>query len=176
MEDKEIISLDNYKEMLQINTNVVLKKDIKKIAKEHNITRHTLLKILAAKGYEYDRKSKGYICIKSATEHLKTSSATLEDNINKFIKFQLDFNKNILEKSHILDDMSHCDQRSDKDEIIDVEANLMPNEEWSYSKKSIKVDEKVWESYIKVCERKYKGLKRQEITTIVLDKFVRENL
>lgn len=30
MEDKEIISLDNYKEMLQINTNVVLKKDIKK--------------------------------------------------------------------------------------------------------------------------------------------------
>lgn len=174
--DKKIENkIDIYREMLQINTDVILSRDLSKIAKDHNIRKKTLRKMLKKRGYVYDFKSKGYICTKSVTESLKLASTALEDNINNLIRLQFEFNNAILEKSHLIDSMQHCAQKSDKEEIIDVEVNLVPKNEWSYTKKSVKIDEKVWEEYIRVCESKYKGLKRQEITTIVLDKFIREN-
>lgn len=171
----EVSLIDKYKEMLQINEEVVLKKDLRQIANIHNITKRTLLKILAEKGYEYDRKAKGYICIKSATKSLEMPGTTLEDLVEKFMLMQLEFNNKMLKESHKNDEMSHCGKLSHEGEIIDIEVNPVPQEGWNYNKRSIKVDDEVWESYIKVCENKFPGLKRQEITTIMFDKFIREN-
>lgn len=169
MSELEINLIDKYEDVLQINKEVILKKDIKGLAKEHNLTKKTLLKILNERGFEYDRKQKGYICIKSATKGLEMASATLEDTVEKFIVMQLELNKRLLEQSH------SATTSDNTEEIIDVEANYVPEQDWDYVKKSLKVDKDISDEYDRLCEKEFKGLKKQEVTTIMMKQFIQQH-
>lgn len=114
MNNEDINITDKYIDILQINKKIILKKDLKKIAKEQNITKKTLLKMLKEQSYEYDKKSKGYIDTKSNTNPLKIDTMSLESAIENFISIQQQINENTTKKyDEIIEDKSVIKSNTD---------------------------------------------------------------
>lgn len=158
-------NLEKFKEIIQKPDVVLLKKDLRKIAKEYQITRKNLIKKINKNGYEYDRKAKGYICLNSNTEVLRNDYNAFYYSLEKVEKM------NVL----LLEKLSESNKtKTYENDVIEVEANLVANKNWNYVASNLKADKKLLEEYDKVCKERLKGLKKQEITSIMINQFIKQ--
>lgn len=171
------ITNDNTKEVLIVNDvieifseviqkpHVILhRKDLRKVAKEYGITRRNLVKILHKNDYKYDRKAKGYICIRSNANALKIESITSNYNIDKLYEM----NMLILDKLN----NSNTQINTNTSEVIEADIKLVADfDDTKYKQTSIKVNESIWEEFNRNCKENHKQLDKQELISIALRDF-----
>lgn len=158
----EIIEI--FSEVIRKPDVVLHKKDLRKVAKEYGITKKSLVKILNRNGYEYDRKAKGYICIKSNTNALKIENNTSNYNVEKL------YEMNML----LLDKLSNSNTQinTNTSEVIEADIKLVADfDDTNYKQTSIKVNKSIWEEFNKNCKENHKQLDKQELISIALRDF-----
>lgn len=157
-------NLELFEQVIQKPSVVILKKDLRKVAKEYKITKKNLIKKLNRSGYEYDRKAKGYICLESNTERLKNDCITSHYNIDKLYEM----NMLLLDKLN----QSNTEKQTCTSDVIEVDLKLVADfDNTKFKQTSIKVNEEIWEEFNKNCKENHKQLDKQELISIALRDF-----
>lgn len=156
--------IDTFEKVIQRPSVILLKKDLRKVAREYGVTKNSLVKILNRNNYEYDRKVKGYIYIGSNTNALKIEDITSNYNIDKL------YEMNML----LLDKLSNSNTQinTNTSEVIEANVRLVADfNDTKYKQTSIKVNKEIWEQFNKNCKENHKQLDKQELISIALRDF-----
>lgn len=157
-------NLELFEQVIPKPSVVILKKDLRKVAKEYQITRKNLIKKLNKSGYEYDRRAKGYIYLDSNTESLKTDCITSHYSIDKLYEMNI----------ALLDKLKHSNTEKQicTSDVIEADVKLVADfDNTKFKQTSIKVNEDIWEEFNKNCKENHKQLDKQELISIALRDF-----
>ena len=143
---------------------VILKKDLRKVAKEYQMTKKNLIKKLNRTGYEYDKRRKGYIYLNSDTEVFKNDCITSHYNMEKLYEM----NMILIDKLN----QSNIEKQMCTSDVIETDIKLVADfDNTKYKQTSIKVNEDVWEEFNRNCKENHKQLDKQELISIALRDF-----
>ena len=160
-------NLDIFKEVIQKPSVVILKKDLRKAAKEYKITKKNLIKKLNRSGYEYDRKAKGYIYLESNTEGLRMDGITSDYNIKNIEKL-CEINMLLLEKLN----NSNTQIKEKETDIIEADIKIIANyNKEDFEPKTIRLHKGVWAEFQANHKANHKHLTQQELHARALEEF-----
>lgn len=159
-------NLELFGQIIQKPDIVILKKDLKKVAKEYQMTKKNLIKKLNKNGYGYDRRAKGYIYLDSDTKPLKNDCITPHYNIEKLYEIQI----------MLIDKLNQSNSNTEKQrydsDIIEADLKLVADfNNTKFKQTSIKVNEEIWEEFNRNCKENHKQLDKQELISIALRDF-----
>lgn len=157
-------NLEIFREVIQKPDVVLLKKDLRKVAKEYQMTRKNLIKKLNKNGYEYDKRAKGYIYLDSNTEVLRNDCITSHYNIEKLYEM----NMILLDKLN----QSNTEKQTCCSDLIEADIKLVADfNNTEFKQTSIKVNKDIWEEFNRNCKENHKQLDKQELISIALRDF-----
>lgn len=157
-------NLELFEQVIPKPSVVILKKDLRKVAKEYQMTKRNLIKKLNRTGYEYDKRRKGYIYLNSNTEVLRNDCITSHYDIEKLYEM----NMVLLNKLN----QSNTEKQIDTSDVIEANVKLVADfDNTKFKQTSIKVNEDIWEEFNKNCKENHKQLDKQELISIALRDF-----
>lgn len=158
-------NLDIFKKVIQKPDVVIMRKDLRKVAKEYRMTKKNLIKKLNRSGYEYDRRAKGYICLDSNTEVLKMDGITSNYNINKLYEM----NMLLLDK---LNNSNTQIKEKEEEDIIEADVKIIVNyNKEDFEPKTLRLHKGVWADFQANHKANHKHLTQQELHTRILEEF-----
>ena len=160
-------NLDMFREVIQRPEVLIYKKDLKKVAKEYGITKENLINKLNKKGYVYDKRAKGYICIEDKTEVLKIENREPSVDIERLCKM----NMMLLEK---LNDSNNkeIEQKEEKLDVIEADVKIVVDyDKEDFKATTIRVHQKIWSDFQRNHRVNHKNLTQQELHMRVLEEF-----
>lgn len=157
-------NLELFGQVIQKPDVIISKKDLRKVAKEYQMTKKNLIKKLNKNGYEYDRRAKGYIYLDSNTKPLKNDCITPHYDIEKLYKIQM----MLIDKLN----QSNTEKQRCTSDVIEVDLKLVADfNSTKFKQTSIKVNEDIWEEFNRNCKENHKQLDKQELISIALRDF-----
>ena len=164
-------NLELFGQVIQKPDVIISKKDLRKVAKEYQMTKKNLIKKLNKNGYEYDRRAKGYIYLDSNTKPLKNDCIAPHYDIEKLYEIQMmlidKLNQSNTEKQKNASGINRYDS-----DIIEADLKLVADfDNTKFKQTSIKVNEEIWEEFNRNCKENHKQLDKQELISIALRDF-----
>lgn len=157
-------NLELFGQVIQKPDVIISKKDLRKVAKEYQMTKKNLIKKLNKNGYEYDRRAKGYIYLDSNTKPLKNDCITPHYDIEKLYEIQM----MLIDKLN----QSNTEKQRCTSDVIEVDLKLVADfNSTKFKQTSIKVNEDIWEEFNRNCKENHKQLDKQELISIALRDF-----
>ena len=154
-------NLELFGQVIQKPDVIISKKDLRKVAKEYQMTKKNLIKKLNKNGYEYDRRAKGYIYLDSNTKPLKNDCITPHYDIEKLYEIQM----MLIDKLN----QSNTEKQRCTSDVIEVDLKLVADfNSTKFKQTSIKVNEDIWEEFNRNCKENHKQLDKQELISIAL--------
>lgn len=157
-------NLELFEQVIQKPDVIISKKDLRKVAKEYQMTKKNLIKKLNKNGYEYDRRAKGYIYLDSNTESLKNDCITPHYRLEKLYEMNMELINKL--------NRSNTEKQRYTSDVIEADLKLVADfNSTKFKQTSIKVNEEIWEDFNKNCKENHKHLDKQELISIALKEF-----